>query len=60
MENKTTVDVSDIADAKRFRWLLSNSGYSLKKEIYPVSNELSEKEKDRARNFIDGCIDKGY
>lgn len=52
------IDRSDEADARRFRWLLSNHGYFMEEGMLCFC-ATTEEEKDEARSIIDEEMDEG-
>lgn len=50
------VDKSDVADAKRFRWLLSGKGYFMEENYLCGHAPTNEDERDEARSRIDEAI----
>lgn len=53
MMERTPLDKSDMADAKRLRWLLNGNGYLLEEEGMCGHSPCSEDEQDAARRLID-------
>jgi hypothetical protein len=50
------LDRSDVADAKRFRWLLSGNGYFMEEEMICGHAPTDDAERDKAREKIDEAM----
>lgn len=55
-DKRKTLDRSDEADARRFRWLLAGNGYFLEEEMLCGHEPCSDDEQDKARIAIDEAM----
>lgn len=51
-----SVDRSDAADARRFRWLLAGNGYFMEEQMICGHPPCDEEEQDNARSQLDDAM----